>query len=282
MLRALGFEHCYVQEDLATFEDLVVAAAREVLDASALDARDVDAVFLYSGLGAWTRPTAQRAGSVLPQFRYPAARIAARLGLPQARAIGMSQQGCSGLLSTIEMAVARVQHSGARAVLCLAADALPSRATREVTFNVMSDAAAAVLVERDSARNAVVGAHQLSEAYYWDTPEREHEVVAAYFPMAERAITEALDRASLTLSDIRWIVPNNVSARSWAVLADVLGIPADRVWSANIARVGHTVSADHVINLVDMERQGALRTGDHLLLFTFGFGASWSTLVLRH
>lgn len=281
VLGKLGFRDCYVQEDLSTFEDLIVAAGREVLDRSALEPDDVDAVFLYSGLEAWTRPAAGRR-NVLSLFRYPAARIAARLGLPRASAIGLSQQGCSGSLSVIELAAARLERSGAKAVLCLAADALPRSAPREVTFNVMSDAAAAVLVERNSARNTLIDSHQLSEAYYWDTPKREHEIVAAYFPMAERAIAEALERAGLTRSDIRWFVPNNVSAQSWAVLADVLGIPGDRVWSANIARVGHTVSSDHVINLVDMEREGALRKGDHLLLFTFGFGASWSTLILRH
>jgi len=46
--------------------------------------------------------------------------------------------------------------------------------------------------------------------------------------------------------------------------------------------VGHTVSCDHIINLVDMEGAGALHDGDHLLLFTFGFGASWSAMVIQH
>ena len=38
----------------------------------------------------------------------------------------------------------------------------------------------------------------------------------------------------------------------------------------------------YVVNLVDMAAEGALRPGDKLLLFTFGFGASWSCLVLEH
>ncbi|MDQ3856008.1 MAG: hypothetical protein M3281_06390, partial [Chloroflexota bacterium] len=121
-----------------------------------------------------------------------------------------------------------------------------------------------------------------TQSYYWDTPRREQELLAAYFPMAQRAIQGALDKAGLAPSDVAWFVPNNVSLRSWEILAGLLGVPLGRVWTRNIEKVGHTVSCDHVINLVDMEREGALRSGDYLLLFTFGFGATWSCLVLQH
>jgi 3-oxoacyl-[acyl-carrier-protein] synthase-3 len=100
--------------------------------------------------------------------------------------------------------------------------------------------------------------------------------------MAKLAIVEALERARLTLADIRWFVPSNVSLRSWRILAEVLGVGADKICTEMIASAGHTVSCDHIINLVEMERAGALRRGDHLLLFTFGFGASWSVLIIRH
>jgi 3-oxoacyl-[acyl-carrier-protein] synthase III len=149
-------------------------------------------------------------------------------------------------------------------------------------YNVMSDAAAAVLVERDSPRNQLITLHQLSQPSYWDSPRNERELIASYFPMAQRAICGAVEQAGLRLSDLRWIVPSNVSLRSWTILAELLGVPPDLVWSKNIARVGHTVSCDHVINLADMEREGALQSGDYLLLFTFGFGASWTSMILRH
>jgi 3-oxoacyl-[acyl-carrier-protein] synthase III len=146
----------------------------------------------------------------------------------------------------------------------------------------MSDAAAAVVVERGSPRNQIVSFHQLGQPAYWDSPLQERELIAAYFPMAQRAICGAVEKAGLRLADIRWIVPSNVSLRSWTILAELLGIPANRIWSKNIARVGHTVCCDHVINLSDMSREGALTRGDYLLLFTFGFGASWTSLILQH
>src|ERR1700694_4607139 len=100
--------------------------------------------------------------------------------------------------------------------------------------------------------------------------------------MAQRAAGAAIEQAGLRLSDIRWIVPSNVSLRSWTILAEILGIPATRIWSKNIARVGHTVWCDHVINLRDMDGEVAVNRGGLLPLFTFGLGASCTSLILQH
>lgn len=239
-------------------------------------------MLLYSALDSLSATKRTGRNRALMAFRYPVARVAERLGLSRANALALSQQGCSGLLSAIHIAGDIACASGDGPVLCLAADSLPPGDTREIMYNVMSDAASAVVVDAASQRNRIVAFHQRSEAAYWDTPALQPELVAAYFPMAQRTILEALERAGLGLDAIRWFVPSNVSLRSWTILADLVKIPLERIWTQNIARVGHTVSCDHVINLVDMEKSGALTPGDLLLLFTFGFGASWSVMILRH
>jgi 3-oxoacyl-[acyl-carrier-protein] synthase III len=279
-LAELGFSHGYVSEDADAFDELLVAAAQEAMADSGRRPAEIGTLFLYSGLNPRARAT--RAGGILERFRYPVAKLADQLELPHANALALSQQGCSGLLSAINLAAHMVEAGGSPAALCVAGDALPDNANREIMYNLMSDAAAAVLVERGSPRNQIVSFHQLAQPAYWDSPQRERELVAAYFPMAQRAICAAVEQAGLRLSDIRWIVPSNVSLRSWTILAELLGIPVSRIWSKNIARVGHTVCCDHVINLRDMGLTGALTRGDHLLLFTFGFGASWTSLILQH
>jgi 3-oxoacyl-[acyl-carrier-protein] synthase III len=146
----------------------------------------------------------------------------------------------------------------------------------------MSDAVAAVVVQADAQTNRIVEFFELAQTYYWDPAQHPDELLAAYFPLSQRAILGCLDAAGLTTDDVRWFVPHNVSARSWEILARLIGIPAEKVWMGNIARVGHTVSCDHIINLVDMEAEGRLNAGDRLLLFTFGFGARWTCLLIDH
>jgi 3-oxoacyl-[acyl-carrier-protein] synthase III len=279
-LRELGFSYGYLARERDRFDELLAGAAEDAMAASGHAPAQIGTFFLYSGLNAPTHGS--RSTSLLDRFRYPVAQLADRLQLSDANAMALSQQGCSGLLSAINLAARSVQADDAPAALCVAGDALPAGANREIMYNLMSDAAAAVVVERGSPRNQIVAFHQLGQPAYWDSPRQERELIAAYFPMAQRAICAAIEEAKLRLTDIRWIVPSNVSLRSWRILAELLGIPASQIWSKNIPRVGHTVCCDHVINLSDMDRDGALQKDDHLLLFTFGFGASWTSLILRH
>jgi 3-oxoacyl-[acyl-carrier-protein] synthase III len=283
VLRDFGFENCYVCPPGADITELAVESGKVALERAGRSPEEIDRAFLYSGLGALaSAPAPPAPDNPLELFRYPAARAHYLLGLGQAPVMALSQRGCSGLFSAVHMASQLLQSADRPAILCLAGDALPPGGRREIMYNLMSDGAGALLVERDSPRNRIVHFHERVQSYYWDTPLHEQELLAAYFPMAQRVISECLQEAGLEACDVRWFVPHNVSLRSWRILAEVLSIPVDSIWTSNIARVGHTVSCDHIINLADMEEQGALSPGDYLALFTFGFGASWSCMVLQH
>ena len=166
--------------------------------------------------------------------------------------------------------------------MCLASDALDDGSNREILYNLISDACAAVLVERHAVKNRIVHFYQHAAPYFWNTPDHTEELLAAYFPLAQRVILRCLEEAHRTVGDVTWFVPHNVNRRSWTILAQLLGVPETAIWSENISRIGHTVSCDHVINLRDMERAGVLAPGDLLVLFTFGFGATWSCMLLEH
>jgi 3-oxoacyl-[acyl-carrier-protein] synthase-3 len=138
-----------------------------------------------------------------------------------------------------------------------------------------------VLVSRDPEKNRVVDCYQVTKGYYWDAATLQNELVASYFPTARAVILDALRRANLAISDIDWIVPHNVSLRSWQILLGALGLPMEKLYAENIATKGHTIAADNLLNLKDMEDAGLLQRGQRLLLFSFGFGANWSTLILE-
>ena len=280
LLLEFGFEQAYVLEKNEDLTALVQAAAAQALPN---DIRDqVTDLLLVSGIE--TPRDMSGATRVADFFRYPVAELKHLLELPNACAMALSQQGCSGFLSSIRLAWALLESSKDEpaSILCVAADRLPDQLPRDVMYNVMSDATGAVLVSTQAEQNRIIQFHQETQAYYWDTPLRETELLAAYFPMAKRAIERTLEAAGLTHDAIAWFVPHNVSLRSWKILAELLDIPMEKIWTNNIARVGHTVSCDHIINLVDMERAGVLRKGDYLFLFTFGFGACWACMILQH
>jgi 3-oxoacyl-[acyl-carrier-protein] synthase-3 len=106
-------------------------------------------------------------------------------------------------------------------------------------------------------------------------------MIAAYFPTAKHAIERAVREAGWEPSDVDWIVPHNVSARSWEILLGLLRLPRAKLWSHNIARDGHTLAGDNFINLADAVDAGDVHTGDKVVLFSFGYGAHWSCITLE-
>jgi 3-oxoacyl-[acyl-carrier-protein] synthase-3 len=157
---------------------------------------------------------------------------------------------------------------------------LPANAGREIIYNVISDGACALLVERDG-RPRILAHRQITKGYYWNAGANRNEIVAAYFPTARALVRETLSALHLSPDDIALVLPHNVSLRSWQILLPMIGVPIERLFSGNIARRGHVIAADNFINLKDAFDAGRIQQGDRLLLFTFGFGASWACLVLE-
>ena len=277
-LRDFGFEFALVGHEPSS--DLGIAAAASLLNHSAVDPESVDAVICA---GAIPSSHAVANHEPLGGFAYPASRIQYECGMVNARAIGISQMGCMGMMTAVKCAAdLLVANPAASRVLCVSADVLPPGSKREIMYNVISDGACAVLVERESPRNRIVAHRHLTKGYYWDCTSRLNEIVAAYFPTSRHIVLETLAEHDLTPNDLAWLIPHNVSRRSWEILSKLLGLPMEKVFTENIAARGHVIAADNFINLKDAEDAGRLKPSDKLLLFNFGFGANWGCLLLEH
>ena len=289
-LAGFGFRHARVAQS-ESHVDMAVHAVRELLAETGTPPDDIDLV-LYAG--ALTSSTTMEcapapAGSVLHLrdlmdfFKYPASRVQSELDLTNAAVAGIDQQGCAAIFSAVRLGRATLlAEPDVRTVLCVGADRLPHGVARDVVYNLVSDGACALLMRRDATRNRVIATHQVTKGAFWDAGSLENEIIAAYFPTARTVIEETLRKAGVTLDDIDWIIPHNVSLRSWEILLGLVGAPREKLFSENIGRIGHTIAADNFINLRDATDSGRLAKGDLLLLFTFGYGLNWSCMVLEH
>ncbi|MGH7958591.1 MAG: 3-oxoacyl-[acyl-carrier-protein] synthase III C-terminal domain-containing protein [Opitutaceae bacterium] len=287
-LASLGFLHAHVADAAHDVGWLAESAARAALADAQLAPDAIDTLIWASALPEnHVRAPAANTGAaaidlLLGKFNYHASWLQQCLGLERASVIGNAQQGCSGMFSALRTAHAliasdpRVQH-----VLCVGVDVLPPSAPREILYNVISDAAAAVVVSRRATRDRWMACHQVSKGYYWNVPEKQKEIIAAYFPTARLVINQLLERAGLKPSDIGWIVPTGVSADSWRILAQLIGVPAEKIYQGGQS-FGHTVAADNFLHLAEIRAANRIPAGERLLLFTYGFGSSWCGLILEH
>jgi len=224
----------------------------------------------------------QRLG-IMGQFAYPATALHDSLGLVNANAFGVSQTGCGAMMTAVRCANDYLQaNSNARRVLVVGADVLPPGANREIFYSLISDGACALLIEKGASKNRIVAQKQKTKGFYWDAEKRKFELIAAYFPTARALIEEVLNSEGLRPEELNYILPHNVSLRSWQILLGLCRISQDLLFSENISSIGHVVAADNFINFKNLQDRTGLKADDLVLLFNFGFGANWSCLLLQH
>jgi 3-oxoacyl-[acyl-carrier-protein] synthase-3 len=195
--------------------------------------------------------------------------------------IGLDQFACTTLFAAVRVARALCVAEGLERVLCVSSEFYPVNAGREAITNCTSDAACVLLVEGAGARNRIVGSATVTKGYYWEADAMRDEVVASYFPTAVHVIRRAVADAGWRPGDVDWIVPHNVSAKSWDILCRLIALPNARLWASNIARIGHTLAGDNFINLRDALDSRAIVPGEKLLLFSYGYGAHWTALAIE-
>jgi 3-oxoacyl-[acyl-carrier-protein] synthase-3 len=91
---------------------------------------------------------------------------------------------------------------------------------------------------------------------------------------------EVLQAAELTVADVDLFVPHQANMRINQMVAQKLGIPADRVVH-NIERYGNTTAATIPIGLSEAYAEGKLGEGKTVLTAAFGSGYTWAAGVIR-
>ena len=285
VLREFGFARAHVARAAADVGEMALTAARNALTDAAIQPEQVDLLVWASA-----RPESQvrpadrgsKAADVFDGFRYQAAWLQETLGLDNADVLGVSQQGCSTMFSALRTARAILSTEPERSnALCVASDVLPTGATREILYNVISDGACAVVLTRGCATDRWRAFRQISSGYYWDPVERGPEIMASYFVTGRQVIQELLASARVQPDEIDVVLPTGINRMSWDVMMQLVGIPSNRLYDGP-GSFGHTISADSFIQLAHLRRSGGVPAGSKLLMFTYGFGSSWCALLLEH
>ncbi|HEY3114688.1 MAG TPA: 3-oxoacyl-[acyl-carrier-protein] synthase III C-terminal domain-containing protein [Gemmatimonadaceae bacterium] len=291
-LRSFGFETVHLAGEESNI-DMAIAAGERVLDESDIDRDDIGMILyaaalnssstLWDGNGGSPNGSVLQLESVPDLFKFPASIIQTELDLPNASVVGINQLGCASIFAALRMARALiVTEDDLNAVLCVSADKFPAGRHRDLAYNVVSDGACAALVRRGGDRNRIVECTQVTKGVLWDSEEIENEIIAAYFPTAKALVERTLAKAGLKMDDISLVIPHNVALRSWEILGRLIGCPANRIYTDNIARVGHTIASDNLLNLRCATESGRIEKGDYLLLFTFGYGSNWACMIVQH
>ncbi|ATF18579.1 3-oxoacyl-[acyl-carrier-protein] synthase III C-terminal domain-containing protein [Phaeobacter gallaeciensis] len=151
---------------------------------------------------------------------------------------------------------------------------------------IMGECAAAVLVRREESRLRILNSHTEHEPRFWQNTGHLDEPYLEgfedmYLDFACRTLSEALQRFGIGMEDVRFILPHNVNMASWIMLAKILGFDRHKICLSTIGRFGHCFGADPFINLMQLIQEDKLASGDRLLLFSIGLGATATCTLVQ-
>lgn len=287
-----GIEQRRIAAEDESTADLALAAARAALDDAGIEASELDEIVIATDT---------------PEVYIPdtASFVQHRLGARNIPAYDLGGSGCAGFVLALDVASARVR-AGRRKVLVIGVELL----TRLMDWQdrntcvLFGDAAGAVVlgeVERGGLLAAVAGTDGsradilcvevggTRKPFNAERAEKRlHQKVAmngrmvfkeAVARMSESA-RQALAQAGRSIDDVDLVIPHQANLRIIQAVGKALGVGRDRVF-VNVQHFGNTGSASVPLALAQAREQGRVRSGDLLLMTSFGAGFHWASVLLE-
>ncbi|GAA0730858.1 ketoacyl-ACP synthase III family protein [Dactylosporangium roseum] len=253
--------------------DLVLPAARGLL------ARTDPATIRYV-------VHARASQEVAPSTVDVAREFADRLGLSHATAFSLTDQNCASPLAAIDVVGELLRSEAdpqARALVITGEKAF----TRELkvfhnTF-LAGDGAASCLVSR-TGRGARIQSYVSETFGEFSDGMRMGSILNQRFAderprIVREVLHKAVAQAGCSLDDIHLVLPTNPNVVLWDETARELGLPPGRIFTANVPRYSHCLSADLLINYVTLREEGRLEPGRKYLFFALGLGFTFAAMV---
>lgn len=107
-----------------------------------------------------------------------------------------------------------------------------------------------------------------------------HEVFKFAVKMMPYATEKLMEKAAITMDDVKYIIPHQANSRIIESAVKRLGVALEKVYTT-IRKYGNLSSASIPVAMDDAYRRKCLCRGDNLVLVGFGGGLTWGSALLR-
>ena len=271
--------------------DLAVEAAIKAIKNSGVDILDLDLIIV-----ATTTPD-----SFTPST---ACLVQAKLGAKNAVTFDISA-ACSGFIYAINCASKFLDGIKFKKALIIGAEVLSKILDWEdrSTCVLFGDGAGAVVLEckeensildiymgSDGARGECLNTGKFNINTPFSVNEKDEtsskldmngkEVFKFAVNIIPYSVNEVLKDTSVSLDEIKYIVPHQANYRIVESAAKRLKFPIEKFYT-NLNKYGNTSAASIPIALDEMNEKGMLEKGDKIILVGFGGGLTWGSILLQ-
>ena len=258
--------------------DLAANAARQAIEAAGVTPNDIDLIVL---------------ATATPDRRAPstACLVQEKLGISNRCPAFDLHAVCSGFLYAMTVAAQFLEANTYHRVLVIGADTfskITDWSRRDCVF--FGDGAGAVVLERTTNPRALFSCELYADgegknnftvypddSYFTMNGKAVYETGSTVLPQAIRAV---LEKNGMCIDDVSHIIPHQPSQRLLKKTAEDLGIPFSRI-KTNMDRHANTAGATVPLLLDQVNRSGALKSGDLVVFAAVGAGWTWGAAIYR-
>ena len=274
--RIFGLKKVPVDYD-ANCEKFMLEAARACLVESQVDPKKIKWL-IHSHTSDHASP-----------FGYSAIRtVQQTLNLDNALAFAISIYKCCTIFAIFQLAERLFQGlEDDETILLLTGDVAFTKVYQSIPgTTILTDGASAILLSKSSKKNRFIAMAVDVYGRYakgiWCSKEDQIHFEKNYSSYSAQVIEKALEKANLTLDDIKIIFPHNVNTMSWNNTMNILRAPLKKIYLKNVAKTAHCFGSDPFINYRDAVDQGLLSPGDKYMLATSGLGSAFSAMIFEY
>ena len=200
--------------------------------------------------------------------------------------------GCGGYVNAFDIVKVYMDSRNIKRALIIGADKLSEIIDKKDigTAVVLSDGAGATLVEKEESTYQKIYMSNikaeedknniLTYQYGQNVYMNGKEVYKYAVTRTVENINELLEKAHITLQDVKYIVAHQSNLKIMKSIASRLHIEMEKMYT-NIQERGNTFCASIPIALHDMQKKGLLKTGDKIILLGYGGGLNTGSILME-
>ena len=201
--------------------------------------------------------------------------------------------GCGGYINAFDIAKVYMASRDIKRAIIIGVDKLSEIIDKKDigTAIVLSDGAGATLVEKEEINThpkiyiSNIKAEEdknniLTYRYGKNVYMNGKEVYKYAVTKTVENINELLEKANISLHDVKYIVAHQSNLKIMKAIASRLHIEMEKMYT-NIQKRGNTFCASIPIALYDMQKSGFLKPGDKIILLGYGGGLNTGSILME-
>ncbi len=199
--------------------------------------------------------------------------------------IAVSGQPCAVFHQVVQLAMTWLSREEKSGILLIGADQAHSAQERVFFNSAMGDAAVAGIITNVSAGNRIMASVTEAEIIACEGEMSSLDEIEEFRSknpsLIRHCIESALEKAGITMKQVRYIIPHTPYRTIWDIIATLLRIPREKIMDDYIVGTGHFNSNDSFCHYIRACREKRLNRGDIALLINPGFGGSHGCTIIE-